>query len=125
MTNSKILKENLRLKEGTFYYELRERNNFDVGLYNHFVYSLIKSFDLLKDEDERRKCSLEMWELFFLISKDFIWHQNKSDIYKIRGVNEEMISEVMNNLYEIGNFISWKKELDLEGYFLDLPGSQQ
>lgn len=114
-----ILRENFQRKEGTFYYELNDRSNFDVGLYNQFVYLLIHSFNSIENDDVRCKLSLEMWELFFLISKDLISHQNKLDLYKIKGIDEELISNVVNNLYEIGNFISWKKELNFKDYLLD------
>lgn len=113
-----ILKDNLGLKEGTFYYKLKEKSKFDVGLYNQFVYSLIRSFDSVKDTNLRSQLSLEMWELFFLISRDLINHQNELDLYKIREIDQGIISTIINNLYEIGNFISWKKEIDFRDYFI-------
>ncbi|WP_300662070.1 hypothetical protein [Fluviicola sp.] len=115
---SQIIMENVQLKEGTFYYELREKSKFDVGLYNQFIYLLINSIDSIDDETMRCKLSLQMWELFFLISKSLIHHQNKFDIYKIKGIDNELISKIVNDMYEIGNLISWKKEINSNDYFV-------
>ncbi|MNU55784.1 hypothetical protein D3C71_448670 [compost metagenome] len=116
--NIQIITENVQLKEGTFYYELKEKSNFDVGLYNQFIYLLINSSSSIDDENIRCKFSFQMWEFFFLISISFISHQNKFDIYKIKGIDNEIISKITNDMYEIGNFISWKKEINSNDYFV-------
>lgn len=113
-----IIKENIELKENTFYYELLEKSTFDIGLYNQLIYKLIDSFNAVKEDTTRCKLSLSMWELFFLIAKSLISHQDQCDLYKIKEIDSEIISKITNDMYEIGNFISWKKEINFKDYLV-------
>lgn len=103
--------------EGSFLSDLSRNSIFDKGKYNELVYTICKLSSEV-DTEERKTYSPLVWEICFNILKVFVCDLNPSDLVKIKELTDDEKLKVRNDLYVLGNFFSWNKNLDFTDYLI-------
>lgn len=106
-----LVKANLYKEEGTFCYELHENASFSKDKFFELFY-YIRSQNLAIEEEERKKVSLEIWELAFSIQQMLTVHCNELDAFKVSGLNNDNIASLGNVLMYLANSFSYNKPID-------------
>jgi|GEM_PF-6391956 len=113
-----IIHSNANSEGGTFMYNLRSESFFDKGQYNEMVFAIAQLNKQLTNAEERSVLAVEIWEICFLIQCSLFHDLNPRDVFSIPELSEEKKGELSKDLHTIGNFFSYKRELDFRDYLL-------
>lgn len=94
------------------------KSYFDKGKFNELIFAIVKVSSEISDDQERKSLAISIWEISYLIQNSLYHDLNPQDSFSIHGINSEEKGKILNDLYQISNFFSWKKELDYRDYLL-------
>ncbi|MCA6361992.1 MAG: hypothetical protein IM638_03080 [Bacteroidetes bacterium] len=109
-----LLQDNLKKKEGSFYYKLCEEHIFHNASYNEFALTTAYISNVELDEQIRVKCIPILWEIGFKVLSCISSHYNPIDVYCITNVKDHDLDELTNRIYYLCNFFTNGNEMDYE-----------
>lgn len=94
-----IIEHNFKGSEGSFIYDLHEKNIFNIAAFKEYVDAITQLTDHEKDEQMIERSLMD--QVFFTYSyilKSVIWHLDMNDHSSIENMSDEQLTEMVERL---------------------------